>query len=489
MHHRLLTAARTASLLLALGGGTAGAQPWELVWEDNFDGFELDTTKWEPMIGDGSNYGIPGWGNNEWQYYTARTDNVRVVAGVLQITARRENFGGMQYTSARLRTLNKGDFLYGRIEARMIVPSATGIWPAFWMLPTGSPYGGWASSGEIDIMESTNAADRIHGTLHFGGSWPNNTSSGGSTTMGGTNFSAGYHEYAIEWEPDEIRWYIDDVLYLTRTSSTWFSSSGAAAGNLRAPFDTPFHLLLNVAVGGNWPGSPNAADYPQTMTVDYVRVYSAGQAAYDGEPHAVPGLIEAEDFDEGMQGQAYNDCDPANQGGAYRDTGVDIEASTENGFNIGWMCNGEWLEYTIDVQETGTYRIDTRVASQITGGVFRYEIDGQPITPDVVFPATGGWQNWQTFSTIAELTAGEHVLRFANRSSGHSYNFNWFEFTLESEPCPADIDGNGMVNLDDLDAFVTAFLSSEAAADMDGNGTINLDDLDAFIAAFTAGCE
>ncbi len=473
-------------------GSAAAAQSWSLVWEDNFDGFALDTTKWEYMYGDGSLYGLSGWGNNEWQYYTDSTNNVRVVGGNLQITARRENFMGAQYTSGRIRTLNKADFQYGRFEMRAILPDAQGVWPAFWMLPTNSPYGGWAASGEIDIMESTNAADRVHGTLHFGNNWPNNASTGGSTTMGGTDFSAGYHVYALEWEPTEMRWYVDGTLYSTKTSNQWYSNAPAAAGNSLAPFDNPFHMLLNVAVGGNWPGSPDASDYPVTMTVDYVRVFQQIQTPYtlDDLPHAVPGSIECEDFDDGLAGQAYFDTDSVNEGGEYRDTGVDIEVCSEGGFNVGYMNEGEWLEYTIDVAQAGTYRADVRTASQITGGQFRFEIDGQPVSDTVYAFPTGGWQDWDTTSVELELEAGQHVLRWANQStSGAEYNMNRFDFVLLADDCYADIDGSGSLNVDDIDAFVVAFLASDLVADCDGSGALNIDDIDCFVAAFLAGCD
>ncbi|MEQ8771099.1 MAG: family 16 glycosylhydrolase [Phycisphaerales bacterium] len=491
MFEQFLIRAATVAISGVLAA-PAAAQSWDLVWEDNFDGFELDTTKWEYMYGTGSDYGLEGWGNNELQYYTDSPNNVRVVGGILQITARRENFMSSQYTSGRIRSLNKGDFQYGRIEMRAIIPDAQGVWPAFWMLPTNSPYGGWPMSGEIDIMESTNDADRIHGTIHFGNSWPNNSSTGGSTTLGGTDFSAGYHVYAIEWESDEMRWYIDDVMFSRKTSNEWFSGSSAAAGNPLAPFDNPFHLLLNVAVGGNWPGSPNPSDYPVTMTVDYVRVYQQVQSPYTADelPHPVPGLIEVEDFDDGLPGQAYADSDSVNEGGQYRDTGVDIEVCSEGGFNVAYMNEGEWLEYTIDVAETGTYRVDVRNASQITGGEFRFEIDGQPVSQTIYAFPTGGWQTWQTTPVEVELEAGEHVIRWANRStSGREYNLNWFDFVLLTAPCFADIDGSGSLNVDDIDAFVTAFLASDSAADCDGNGTLNIDDVDCFVAAFLAGCD
>lgn len=160
---------------LLVGSVPALAQDggWTLVWEDAFDGDTLNPDNWSAQTGNGQAYGLPaGWGNNELQYYTSLSNNLEVSAGTLKITAREQSLGGSNYTSARIRTINKQEFLYGRIEAKMKLPSTPGIWPAFWMLPTDSPYGGWASSGEIDVMESVNYADRMHGTLHFGAPCP-----------------------------------------------------------------------------------------------------------------------------------------------------------------------------------------------------------------------------------------------------------------------------------------------------------------------------
>lgn len=242
---------------------------WRLVWQDEFDGTAVDTTKWNFEVNGG------GGGNNELQYYTARPQNASVANGLLSIHARAERYcaedGCRDYTSARLTTRNKGDWLYGRIEARARLPGGQGLWPAIWMLPTDWNYGGWAASGEIDIMEAVNAGaaggNTVYGTLHYGGAWPNNVHKGGNTVPD-SSIIDNFHVYAVEWEPKEIRFYVDGRLYHTATE--WWSSGGA----FPAPFDRRFHVLLNVAVGGNWPGAPNAATrFPQRMDVDYVRVY------------------------------------------------------------------------------------------------------------------------------------------------------------------------------------------------------------------------
>jgi beta-glucanase (GH16 family) len=268
----LLSFAGLCSSSLALDGHQPaqsgdGNQGYELVWADEFDGSSVDLNNWEFQIGDGCAIGLCGWGNNELEWY--RAENARVEDGYLIITAKREVFQGRQYTSVRLRTLRKGDWTYGRFEMRAKLPTGQGLWPAFWMLPTDSVYGGWAASGEIDIMELVGREpNRVYGTLHYGAAWPNNVSSGTSYALREGTFADDFHVFALEWERGEIRWYVDNVHYQTQTS--WRT----AGHPFPAPFDQRFHILLNVAVGGNWPGPPNQTTvFPQTMVVDYVRVY------------------------------------------------------------------------------------------------------------------------------------------------------------------------------------------------------------------------
>ena len=239
---------------------------WKLVWADEFDapdGSAVDETRWSFNTGGG------GWGNGEWQNYTDRTDNACVEGGALVIRAQREDYGRSRYTSARLVTRDKGDWLYGRIEVRAKLPYGQGIWPAIWMLPTDSEYGGWPRSGEIDIMELVgHEPARVHGTLHYGG--PHTYTGDYYDLPEGETFADDYHTFALEWEPGEMRWYVDGYHY--QTQREWFTSS--TKGTLHAPFDRRFHLLLNVAVGGAWPGFPDdTTEFPQFMYVDYVRVY------------------------------------------------------------------------------------------------------------------------------------------------------------------------------------------------------------------------
>ena len=246
-----------------------------LVWSDEFNGDQLDPETWFFETGDGSQYGIPGWGNNEFQYYLP--DNAQLVNGNLVITARAEQTGPWQYTSARINTRDRFAVKYGRIEARMRLPGGQGIWPAFWMLAQDSPYGTWAASGEIDIMEAVNlggtGGNYVLGTIHYGGEFPANVFSGREYLVP-QDATAEFHTYAVEWDEAEIRWYVDDVMYAAQNS--WYST----AADFPAPFNQPFYILFNVAVGGNLPGSPDATTvFPVTMEVDYVRVYSGEDPA------------------------------------------------------------------------------------------------------------------------------------------------------------------------------------------------------------------
>ncbi len=263
-------------LLLGIVLTVAGvlAQEWTLVWADEFEGDALDTEKWSYMIGDGTDYGIPGWGNNELQYY--REENVTVSDGMLHITAKQESYGGKGYTSGRIRTIDKGDWKYCRVKFEAKMPKGQGFWAAVWMLPTDLDYGGWAASGELDIMEYIGGAEndnKVHGTLHFGGTWPDNKSKGTFFESTGWPFYKEFNEFVMEWVEGEIRWYVNGELYQTLGAGDWHSS----AAPFPAPFDQRFHLLINLAVGGNWPGSPDGTtEFPQELSLYYIRVYEQG---------------------------------------------------------------------------------------------------------------------------------------------------------------------------------------------------------------------
>ncbi len=232
---------------------------YNLVWQDEFSGNEL-SNDWQHEIGTGSN----GWGNNELQYY--RQENTRVENDYLIIEARKENFGGRNYTSSRIVTMGKQAFQYGRIDIRAKLPEGQGIWPALWMLGSNFSTAGWPDCGEIDIMEMIGGQDRentVHGTVH----WDNNgqyANFGDSYSLAQGTFNDEFHVFSIIWDSQSIRWFVNDVQYnqIDITPATL------------SEFKQQFFFIFNIAVGGNWPGSPNSTtSFPQQIYVDYVRVF------------------------------------------------------------------------------------------------------------------------------------------------------------------------------------------------------------------------
>src|SRR5690242_10457 len=248
------------------------ASSWNLVWSDEVngpDGSAPDSSKWTYDLGG------KGWGNRELECYTNRLQNAHIQGGNLVITAQKENFTcsdavASNYTSARLKTQGLFTEAYGRFEARIKIPTGQGMWPAFWMLGNDITSAGWPKCGEIDIMENIDKEPAtVHGSLH-GPSTTRRTSDATApfSLPIGQNFADNFHLYAVEWEPGAIRFYVDTSLYATFTQSRW-PSGGTWA------FDHPFFILLNVAVGGTWPGSPDSTtQFPQQMLIDYIRVYT-----------------------------------------------------------------------------------------------------------------------------------------------------------------------------------------------------------------------
>lgn len=288
-----------------------------LVWADEFSGNAIDRDKWS------HERNCVGGGNHEAQCYVDTQENSFVTDGLLHIRAQRKNVkgpgrydddpdydprdtsGSGTYTSARLRTKGLGDWKYGRFEVRAKLPQGQGSWPAFWMLPSEWAYGSWPLSGEIDILEAVNlkvgGENRVHGTLHYGGIRPGNVYTGEAYQLpGGFNPADGFHTYAVEWQQGEIRWYVDGDHFASQTREGWYTT--AAPDNPDAPFDRAFHLILNLAVGGDWPANVNdtgidESAFPQEFLVDYVRVYQCsvdlesgrGCASTDGEFVRNPG--------------------------------------------------------------------------------------------------------------------------------------------------------------------------------------------------------
>jgi beta-glucanase (GH16 family) len=288
------------ALIALLAAAPSVAQNWQLVWSDEFDGPQIDQKKW------GFEADCWGGGNDERQCYTANKRNAEIKDGRLVITAVREHSVGpalpkamrrasfdsgaevaREFTSAKLTTRGKASWRYGRIEIRASLPQGQGLWPALWMLPEADRYGGWAASGEIDILEAVNLGvpcvscasgreDTILGTIHFGGRPPDNRLA--STEIHFPEVLSGFHTYAVEWQNDQIIWQVDGRTYAERKASEWWSSGSKTPG---APFDQEFYLVLNLAVGGGLPEgrglhSVSTKDFPRRLIIDWVRVWQKG---------------------------------------------------------------------------------------------------------------------------------------------------------------------------------------------------------------------
>lgn len=463
-HLRIFIAA-----LLAAAASLAHAQGWQLIWSDEFNGSIGPNWVFETGAG--------GWGNNELQYY--RRENATIENNALVITAKRENFGGAAYTSARMKTQGLKTFKYGRMEARMKLPAFLGAWPAFWMLGANLPQVGWPASGEIDVMEHVNDENKVYGTIH----WQDNN---GQYAQYGGNIATtvtDWHVYAVEWDANAIRWYVDGTKY--------HEASIAGGVNGTDEFQKDFFLLLNFAIGGNWPGfNVNTAALPAKMYVDYVRVYApaAGGVAtayqdcnYAGYAVGLPEgsytlaqlqargirdndlsslrvsagyqvqLFDGDNFtgasvtrtgDTGcLVDQGFNDRATSVivskaaaawsrqiEAEAYSAmSGVQTEACTEGGQNVGYIDTGDWMAYnSITFPTSGSYRVEYRVAST-SGGTASLDLNaGSVVLGQVGIPNTGGWQNWTTVSQTVTINAGTYNVGVFAQQGG--WNLNWIRF-------------------------------------------------------------
>jgi beta-glucanase (GH16 family) len=266
---------------------------WIPVWCDEFETSYpttiLDPAKWVFEQGTGNG----GWGNNEAQYYTYRDqDNAKVEDGLFKIIALRENMGGMEYTSSRVRTRPGNEWTYGKFVMRAKMPAGRGTWSAFWMMPRTSAYGGWPRSGEIDIMEYVGYdVNRVYGTIHteryFGGN------ARGGSRLSLISLETEFHEYSAVWEPGRIEWFFNGVSYNVETYDPNFNYSFRDAVNVDWPFDQPFYFILNLAIGGNWGGAQGIDNtiFPTTYEIDYVRVYQQDLAYGDNESPSLPKTV------------------------------------------------------------------------------------------------------------------------------------------------------------------------------------------------------
>ena len=419
-------------LLLPLAAQGQG----ERIWSDEFDGEGLpDPAKWRYDVGGG------GWGNDEAQFYTdARTENARVEDGVLIIEARKEGWPAGRnpsndYTSARLVTKGNGDWTYGRIEVRAKLPAGRGTWPAIWMLPTGREYGTWPRSGEIDIMEHVGYdMGTVHGSLHsLANNWLTGTQPTGSTQV--DDVDTAFHVYAVEWSPEEITFSVD--------GNPFYTAANPGTGWEAWPFDQPFHLILNVAVGGFWGGREGIDPdiWPARMEVDYVRVYDLGDTVAldtdaDGEPNATDadddgdGLSDAEEHELGTNliqadtdGDGYSDKEEVDAGtapllaGSFPGSDASI-LMINNDFQFG---EEPWIVHTnfLDAEGNWTGQVGSWGGSYSVFDYVETRLDGS-----VVFSSyTGGdapraehllYQEWNPLQI--ELLPGD-VIRFRGKAA------------------------------------------------------------------------
>ncbi|WP_052429690.1 carbohydrate binding domain-containing protein [Paenibacillus borealis] len=380
------------------------SDPWTLVWNDEFDDGSIDPAKWTYDLGDGTIVGNPGWGNNELEYYTSDGKNVKEEDGKLVITARKEAVGGKPYTSSRIKTKGLYSKLYGKFEIRAKAPTGKGLWPAIWMLPEDYTYGNWAASGELDIMEGWGSRPNVvAGTIHYGSQWPDNVYSGKEYVLPGNSTIEDYHTYSIEWEPGEIRWYVDGVLFSTKND--WYSkSSGQPAMNAYpAPFNQRFHLLMNLAVGGNFDGNPTEETvFPSSMEIDYVRIYELTGREYrepvpvefEKEPYLEGAKLPLEDgnfihnngFTEQVEGDAGMGIPNTAHWVLYKDEGADAALSVEP---IGGQ---NFLKVNISSAGGNSYSIQPQaIVSVAKGRYYKLSFDAKTDTArDISVRLTGG---------------------------------------------------------------------------------------------------
>lgn len=370
-------------ILLTTWASASQAQ-WQLVWSDEFDGGIGPDWVFETGRGES------GWGNNELQYY--RAENASVENGALRIQARLESYGGASYTSARMKTQGQASWKYGRIEARIAMPRFMGVWPAFWMLGDSISSEGWPACGEIDIMEHINDENMAYGAVHWDDNGQADYSSGTSATV------TDYHVYAIEWDDQYIRWFLDDAQFLE-----FYIGDGI---NGTEEFHDPAFIILNMAIGGNWPGfTIDESALPANMYVDYVRVYQHTEDTSDTGSLT----IEAEDY--------------------YDMSGIQTESCAEGGLNVGYIDTGDWMAYSnITIPESGTYTVSYRVAALEGGGRLSLDLNaGSIVLGELDIPATGGWQNWTTVRHSVVIDAGTYNVGIYAQQGG--WNINWFSIS------------------------------------------------------------
>ena len=422
---------------ISLDGGENN-EGWQLVWSDEFEESNIDMSKWSYDVGTGN----WGWGNGEAQYYTNNSNNSFIEDGKLIIRAMLQNYGGANYTSARMVTKNQGDWTYGKFIVRAKIPAGVGTWPAIWMLPTDEMYGGWPYSGEIDIME---AVGFDHGTIHANAHCETYNWWNGIPPIGGdlfvNDFDTEFHDYIIEWDENNIKWYVDDTQYYIYTNNN--------QGSATWPFDQDFHLLLNIAIGGTWGGQEGIDDsiFPVQMEVDYVRVY---QHSDEPETKEVTFLVD-------MQNEEVDET------GIYV-SGSDLQLAGPSGIlmsNLG-VGNDIW---SITVPMTaGTYNYKFR------NGYYEYwDGPGWESSDLLQECGFGTWNDRQFTVNNEDLVLGP-------------YCFGSCEPCINNNVCEnlGDINEDGILNVVDIVNIINIILSDDiisTCSDYNQDGTTNIVDI------------
>ncbi|GAA3946379.1 di-heme oxidoredictase family protein [Allohahella marinimesophila] len=474
----------------------SAAEVGRLLWEDNFN--SLNQNVWNVIEGDGCEQGLCGWGNQELEWY--RDANSFASNGQLVLEARQEaqlagQHNGKIFTSGKIDSKDKLSVQYGMIEVRMQQPVVgTGLWPAVWMLGTSDEP--WPKKGEIDMMESGHRAQG-RAEAGFAGAdinsfvganvifYADGACSAGNPTcaastawqndnayLAPTPLSKRFVTYRTYWTDSQIRFTIED-----NGVETDLYEQPITINDDMAALRKPFYLLLNLAVGGNFTdAATNAqvtAPLPAQMTVDYVRIYELdgqGQVWVDApEPQSGKLRVEAENYDR------YADQTAGNNGGAYRNDDVDIEATSDagGGYNVGWMDAGEWLEFDVELA-AGTYELAARVASATGGGQYSLSVDGRLVGSQTV-SNTSGWQSFETqpLGAVTLANGGRHSVRVSVDSA--ALNLNWFEFTATGGPDRNDeVHGLTQTSSGEVEFFVNSAGWADVHYSVNGGGQINL---------------
>jgi len=431
-----------ASCDISTSGETG--EDWILLWSDEFDAPDIDMTKWSYEVGTGN----WGWGNGEAQYYTDNSNNSFIEDGKLIIKAIRQSYSGSDYTSARMVTKNKGDWTYGRIEVRAKLPAGTGTWPAIWMMPTDSEYGGWPDSGEIDIMEHVGFdPGAIHATCHndtynwYDGIPP----PGGELNV--NDFDENFHTYTLEWTESSLKWFVDETLYYTYSNTSSWSTW---------PYDHDFFIILNIAIGGTWGGQQGIDDgiFPVQMEIEYVRVYQ-GDGGPDPESSDVTFLVD-------MQNEQIDES------GVYV-SGGDAQLAGPAGILMSDSDNDNIWSVTIPL-ESGTYTYKFR------NGYYDYW-DGP---------------GWEDANSLEECGVGEWNDREVSVSDEDfvvgPYCFSSCEPCENENSCDTlgDVNNDNELNILDIVTIVNIILSDEMSdpcSDFNQDGTTNILDLVSLVSA------